>query len=104
MEVLSADNVKVYISSRKFQNEELPVETAMCDYFKGWGNSPNKALCIPSNVVFHIEQVCSYFFIECTTVPMVGTAGIAAEKYSHIKYFPNRASYHDYYDIAMDIC
>jgi hypothetical protein len=34
---------------------------------------------------------------------MVGTAGIAAEKYSHVKYFPNRAAYDDYYDIAVDI-
>ena len=34
---------------------------------------------------------------------MVGTAGIAAEKYSHVKYFPNRATYDDYYDIAVDI-
>ncbi len=34
---------------------------------------------------------------------MMGTAGIAAEKYSHVKYFPNRAAYNDYYDIAFDI-
>ena len=34
---------------------------------------------------------------------MMGTAGIAAEKYSHVKYFPNRAAYDDYYDIAVDI-
>jgi hypothetical protein len=34
---------------------------------------------------------------------MAGTAGIAAEKYSHVKYFPNRAAYDDYYDIAVDI-
>ncbi len=33
----------------------------------------------------------------------MGTAGIAAEKYSHVKYFPNRAAYDDYYDIAVDI-
>ncbi len=34
---------------------------------------------------------------------MVGTVGIAAEKYSHVKSFPNRAAYDDYYDIAVDI-
>jgi hypothetical protein len=34
---------------------------------------------------------------------MVGTAGIAAEKYSHVKYFPNRAAYDEYYDISVDI-
>jgi hypothetical protein len=30
---------------------------------------------------------------------MVGKAGIAAE---HVKYFPNRAAFEDYYDIAVD--
>ncbi len=34
---------------------------------------------------------------------MVGSAGIAAKKYSHVKYFPNSAAYDDYYDIAVDI-
>ena len=34
---------------------------------------------------------------------MAGTAGIAAEKYSHVKYFPNRKAYDDYCDIAVDI-
>ncbi len=34
---------------------------------------------------------------------MMGTAGIAAEKYSHVKYFPNHAAYDDYYDIVVDI-
>ncbi len=34
---------------------------------------------------------------------MMGTAGIAAEKYSHVKYFPNRPAYYYYYDIAVDI-
>ena len=34
---------------------------------------------------------------------MMGSAGIAAEKYSHVKYFPNQTAYDDYYDIAVDI-
>ena len=34
---------------------------------------------------------------------MMGTAGIAAKKYLHVKYFPNRAAYDNYYDIAVDI-
>ncbi len=33
----------------------------------------------------------------------MGTAGIAAENFSHVKYVPNRAAYDDYYDIAVDI-
>ena len=52
MEVLSADNVKAYISSKKFRSGELPVETVMCDNFKGWGNFSNNTLGIPSNVCF----------------------------------------------------
>ena len=34
---------------------------------------------------------------------MAGTEGIAVEKYLHVKYFPNRAVYDDYYDIVVDI-
>ena len=32
-----------------------------------------------------------------------GTAGIAADNYSHVKYFPNGQAYDDYYDIVVDI-
>jgi hypothetical protein len=34
---------------------------------------------------------------------MSGNAGIAAEKYLHVHYFPNRTAYDDYYEIAVDI-
>ena len=34
---------------------------------------------------------------------MADTAGIAAEKYSHVKYFLNMTAYDDYYYIAVDI-
>jgi hypothetical protein len=34
---------------------------------------------------------------------MASTAGIAAEKYQHLEYFPNRPAYNDSYDIAVDI-
>ncbi len=34
---------------------------------------------------------------------MVSTAGIAGKKYLHVKHFPNRPAYDDYYDIAVDI-
>ncbi len=34
---------------------------------------------------------------------MSGTAGIATENDSHVKYFPNRLAYDDYYNIAVDI-
>jgi hypothetical protein len=31
-------------------------------------------------------------------------AGIAASKYSHVKYFPNQDVYSEYYDFVVDIC
>ncbi len=60
MEVLSADNVKAYFRSRKFQNGELPVETAMCDHFKGWGNYSNNALGVSFNVWMKAMQTLSF--------------------------------------------
>jgi len=50
-----------------------------------------------------MEQVRFRILVQCTTFLIVGTAGIAAEKYSHVKYFPNSFADDDYYDIAVDI-
>ncbi len=50
MEVLSEDNIKNYIRSKKFQGGKLPVETAMCDNFKGCDDFFNNALGIHFNV------------------------------------------------------
>jgi hypothetical protein len=50
-----------------------------------------------------MEQVSFCFLSSVYHIPMVGLAGIAAEKYSHVKCFPNRAAYDDYYYIAVDI-
>jgi hypothetical protein len=52
MEVLSADDVQAYTCSKKFREGQLPVETTMCDNFKGWDNFSHNALGIPSNVCF----------------------------------------------------
>jgi hypothetical protein len=69
MEVLSADNVKAYIRSKKFRYEELPVETAMCNYFKGWGKFSNNALGIPPTFVFRMEQGRVHIFISMYHIP-----------------------------------
>jgi hypothetical protein len=37
-------------------------------------------------------------------IVLITLAGIGAEKYSHVKYFPTRAAYDENYDIAVDIC
>ena len=65
MEVLSADDVKAYTHSKKFREGQLPVETAMCDNFKGWGNFSHNALGIPSNVCFpHGTGNIPYFYFS----------------------------------------
>jgi hypothetical protein len=64
MEVLSAEDVQKYVRSKKFRDGQLPVETAMCDNFKGWGNFSNNALGIPSNVCFpHGTGKIPYFYV-----------------------------------------
>ncbi len=63
MEVLSQENVKNYILSLQFRDGQLPVETAMCDNFKGWGNFSNNALSIHFNVCFlHGTSVMPFFY------------------------------------------
>ncbi len=52
MEVLSREDVQKYTRSKKFREGQLPVETAICDNFKSWGNFSHNAFGIPSNVCF----------------------------------------------------
>ncbi len=62
MDVIPQDNVKKYISSQKFRDGDLPVETVMCDNLKGWGSFSNSALGIHSNVCFsHGRGMMPYF-------------------------------------------
>ena len=49
-ELLSDSNVADYMRSAKFRAGQLPVQTAMCDNFKGWGNFANFSLGIVANV------------------------------------------------------
>jgi hypothetical protein len=50
MEILSHENVQEYKSTKKFADAQLPVLTAMCDNFKGWGNFSFNEFGIHSNV------------------------------------------------------
>ena len=60
-----ADDVEAYTRGKKFREGQLPVETAMCDNFKGWGNFSNNALGIPSNVCFpHGTGEIPYFYFS----------------------------------------
>ncbi len=62
MEILSAEDVQKYTRSKKFQDGQLLLETAMCNNFKGWGIFSHNALGIPSNVCFpHATGKLPYF-------------------------------------------
>ena len=50
MQLLGNKEVKYYLKSDDFKSGKVPVETAMCDNFKGWGNFAINELGIVSNV------------------------------------------------------
>ena len=50
MELLDDEEVQIYVKTKEFREGKVPVETAMCDNFKGWGNFSIKELGIVSNV------------------------------------------------------
>ena len=52
MELISHSQIQAFLRSARFRKSELPVETAMCDNFKGWGNFSETAFEIDSNVCF----------------------------------------------------
>ena len=50
MELLDDAEVQRYFTSDKFKDGKLPVETAMCDNFKGWGNFALHKFGLKANV------------------------------------------------------
>ena len=50
MELLDDAEVQRYFKSDKFKDGKLPVDTAMCDNFKGWGNFALHELGLKTNV------------------------------------------------------
>ena len=48
--LLAYADVSTFVKSPKFAECSLPVETAMCDNFKGWGNFAENVLGIKSNI------------------------------------------------------
>ena len=49
MELLDDEDVQAYVKRKEFREGKVPVETAMCDNFKGWGNFAINELGIVSN-------------------------------------------------------
>ena len=70
MPLLAHPNVVVEMATKAWKEEEkLPVETAMCDNFKGWGNFSINELGIVSNVCLphgtgklEVHYFCYVFF------------------------------------------
>ena len=91
--------------SHKFEEEKLPVETAMCDNFKGWINFARNSLDVDAILCkpHATGNVYSFLLLSCNLLP-APPAGIAAASYTHIKQFPSTDAYNDYYDIVVDIC
>jgi hypothetical protein len=103
-EILEDEEVQSYFKTDKFAESKLPVQTAMCDNFKGWGNFSENELGIVSNVCHpHASgNVLSTFYLFCDAD--VGCmAGIAADQHSHVKQFPAIEAYDDYYDLIVAI-
>jgi hypothetical protein len=68
MQLLGDGNVVAEMAKKTWKEEgKLPVETAMCDNFKGWGNFSEEELGIVSNVCFpHGTGNVHYFlYVYC---------------------------------------
>ena len=50
MQLLKHEAVEEYVAGTTFREGKVPVETALCDNFKGWGNFSINELGIVSNV------------------------------------------------------
>jgi hypothetical protein len=97
--LLADADVAAYVQSKQCKECILPVQTAMCDNFKGWGNFAENVLGIKSNVCLpHATgKVLNSFVLSHATgnVQLRCVSGITAAKRSHVKQFPDVAAYDD---------
>jgi hypothetical protein len=102
---LAEQNVVEYIDSNKIKAQKLQVQNVMCDNFQGIRNfcraesGMNPILCV---------QHATSKTLACLCVPaeflIPWPAGIAASRYSHVKYFANQDAYNEYYYYVVDLC
>jgi hypothetical protein len=52
MELISHKEIQAYLLSKRFREQQLPVESAMSDNFRGWGNFADSTLGVDSGVCF----------------------------------------------------
>ena len=104
-ELLAEKNIVEYIESEEFKAQRLPVQTAMCDNFQGFGNFCRAELgiypilCKPHATGKTLSCIC----LLCLFL-ILWPAGIAASQYSHVKYFTNQDAYSEYYSFVFDKC
>ena len=67
MELIRNPKVQAYMRSARYRNSERPVETAMCDNFKGWGNFSDNALGIESNICLPHATGKSFTITLCSS-------------------------------------
>ncbi len=83
----------------------LPVQTAMCDNFKGWAISQRMSWASNQMYASRMRLVTfNSFVLSHTTgnVQLRCVSGIASVNRSYVKQFPDVAAYEDYYDIVVD--
>ena len=93
MQLLGNAEVQDYLGSDGYQAGKVPVETAMCDNFKGWGNFAINELGIVSNFCLpHASGNVHSTSRRCKLSSMLMScmAAIAADNYSHLQYFGGR--------------
>jgi hypothetical protein len=104
-ELLAEQNIVEYIGSDIFKEQNMPVQTAMCDIFQGFSNCCCAEFGMdPILCKLHATGktlACLYVHVEFL-IPW--TAGIATSQYSHVKYFPNQDAFNKYNDYVVDIC
>ena len=94
--------VEVYSSQESFQLRLLCVTTSS----SGAGATflSTSSGTSPTFIFYTAQADCiTSISCNCLTNLMAGTAGIAAKNYLHVKQYPDKAAYYDYYDIVMDI-
>ncbi len=104
-ELLRDPEVDKFVRSPEFRDAKLPVDTAMCDNFKGWGNFAENCLGIPTNVcLLHGSGNCASIpniIFEVLKLTLC-TAGIAAANRSHLKFFSDIDAYGVYHDFVVE--
>jgi hypothetical protein len=101
-QLLADPDVSKYVNSQKCLDCKIPVETAMCENFKGWRKFAEHVLGITSNICLqHVTSNVKVFCALCIAlIPCV--SGIAEANSSHVRKFPNVAAQDDSYDIVID--